>query len=204
MTSRTMTLAVCLVSAAALLAACGSDDKSSPSSSPATTLAPLAAADFNGSDVSFAQGMIPHHQQAVEMAEVTLGSKAQAGAKVVDLATRIKAAQDPEIEQMTGWLVKWGAAMEPATSDAHMNEGTGMSGGDGMMSADEMATMAAASGADFDRMFLEMMTRHHEGAIAMAKQELASGSNSDALGLARKIIAAQQTEIDEMKAILRS
>jgi len=198
-----MTLAVGLVSATALLAACGSDDDSSANSGSATTVAPLAA-DFNDADVSFAQGMIPHHQQAVEMAEMALDPKAEAGAKVIDLATRIKAAQDPEIQQMTGWLTAWGAEMEPGTSDGHMDDGTTMSGGDGMMTADEMATMSAASGAEFDRMFVEMMIRHHEGAIEMANDELSGGSNAEAVDLARKIIAAQQSEIDEMKGILGS
>jgi uncharacterized protein (DUF305 family) len=186
------------------LAACGSDDDAaSPaaSSSPASTPAAEGgtSAQFNDADVTFAQSMIPHHEQAIEMADIALDPTVGAGAEVIDLATRIKAGQDPEIAQMTGWLEAWG---QPVQMD--MSEGHDMSSMEGMMSAEEMDQMGGMTGAEFDKMWMEMMIRHHEGAVAMAQTVKASGSNPDVLSLADAVIAAQQGEIAEMQALLGS
>ena len=183
------------------LAACGSDaDHSDMSASANTTTATNVAAptsaDFNDADVEFAQGMIPHHQQAVEMADIALDPATGASDQVKDLATRIKGAQDPEIQLMTGWLTAWGQPLETDSSDGH-----DMST-DGMMSADEMGALGSAMGMEFDTMWQEMMIRHHEGAIAMAEDEKENGSYPEAIALADGIIAAQQAEIEEMNAAL--
>lgn len=90
----------------------GSSAKPS-TSAPATSAA--ASADFNDADAMFAQKMIPHHAQAVEMSDIIL-AKEGVPAEVTDLATRIKAAQGPEIEKMTGWLQSWGQPTEAPTS----------------------------------------------------------------------------------------
>ena len=103
--------------------------------------------------------MIAHHEQAIEMAEIALDPNTGASAEVVDLATRIQAAQDPEVELMTGWLTAAGESVTMDTSDGH-----DMSSMDGMMTADQMDAMAAMTGAEFDQMWLEMMIAHHEGA----------------------------------------
>lgn len=176
---------VALIGLAGLLAACGDDGSSE------TNEAAAADADFNGADVTFAQGMIPHHQQAVEMADLADG-RAESP-EVVDLAERIKAAQDPEIEQLQGWLEDWGQEMPEA-----MDHG-GMAG---MMSQDDMATLEEASGAEFDEMFLTMMIEHHEGAVEQAETELDDGQSTEATELAQTIIDAQQAEIEEMQGIL--
>lgn len=144
-------------------------------------------------DVTFAQSMIPHHEQAVEMSRRVLAEGADP--RVRDLATRIEAAQAPEIEMMSGWLDEWG---RPTTGDdSHRSM-------DGMMNDDEMSRFGAATGEDLDRMFLEMMIRHHEGAVAMAEEQIDDGTDADAIALATAIAAAQRAEIEEMDALLAS
>jgi uncharacterized protein (DUF305 family) len=162
-----------------------------------TSAGSAAGADFNDADVVFAQGMIAHHEQAIEMADIALDPTIGASAEVQDLATRIKAAQDPEIEAMTGWLTAWGQPVQMDTSGGH-----DMSSMEGVMTAEEMDALGAATGAEFDTMWLEMMIRHHEGAISMAETVKASGSNADVLALAEQIITTQQAEIEEMQALL--
>lgn len=182
------------------LAACGSDDSASPDTTAAAVEAPAgtaAAITLNAADIEFAQGMIAHHQQAVEMAEIALDPNVGAGPEVIDLATRIQAAQEPEIEQMTAWLT---AAGESVSMD--MSEGHDMSSMEGMMSAEDMDALAASTGAEFDQMWLEMMIVHHEGAISQSETVKANGSNPDVLALADQIITAQQAEITEMRALL--
>lgn len=155
---------------------------------------PAASANANQADISFALDMIPHHEQAIEMAELA-PSRAK-DKEVRKLAEQIEGAQDPEIATMTGWLEKWGA--EPSGMDH------GAMGGDmpGMMTDEDMAELKKSTGAAFDRIFMEMMIRHHKGAIEMAKTELNDGENSDAKKLAQDIIDAQQAEIDTMNDLL--
>lgn len=188
-----------VVVVAATLAACGSDD--SPAAETAaveSTVGSAATVELNAADVEFAQGMIAHHEQAIEMAEIALDPNTGASPQVVDLATRIKGAQDPEVELMTGWLT---AAGEPVAMDT--SGGHEMSTMDGMMTAEQMDAMAAMTGTDFDQMWLEMMIAHHEGAISQSEAVKANGSNPDVLALADQIITAQQGEITEMQALLQ-
>ena len=151
-----------------------------------------ASADHNDADVEFAQAMIPHHEQAVEMAQ--LAETRASSEDVKDLAGRIEAAQSPEIEAMTGWLAEWGEDVEPMGGMDHDSSG--------MMTDAEMMELEAASGADFDRQFLEMMVAHHMGAIEMAETEIADGQFTDALALAEAIKSAQEAEIAEMETLL--
>lgn len=177
-------------------AACGSDNNAAGTSEAAQST-PGAAITLNDADVLFAQGMIAHHEQAIEMSEFAIDPAAGASAEVKDLATRISETQDGEIELMTTWLT---AAGESITMD--MSDGHDMSSMEGMMSADEMDALASATGADFDRMWLEMMIAHHEGALSQAEDVIADGSNPDVIALAQQIITTQQAEIDEMRALL--
>jgi uncharacterized protein (DUF305 family) len=170
-----------------MVAACGADDSATSTS-----------AALNAADIEFAQGMIAHHEQAIEMADIALDPRIGASADVVDLATRIKGAQDPEVDLMTGWLT---AAGEPVAMDTH--GGHDMSSMAGMMTAEQMGAMASMMGAAFDRMWLEMMIAHHEGAIVQSQTVKADGSNADVLAFADRIIAAQQAEIAEMRALLQ-
>ncbi len=189
------------VALTATLAACGSDDAASSDSvavsDASSSLVPYEVT-LNKADIEFAQGMIAHHEQAIEMAEIALDPATGASAEVVDLATRIQAAQDPEVELMTGWLTAAGESVAMDTSDGH-----DMSSMDGMMTADQMDEMAAMTGADFDQMWLAMMIAHHEGAVSQSETVKADGSNADVLLLADQIITAQQAEITEMQALLR-
>jgi uncharacterized protein (DUF305 family) len=164
-----------------------------------TAAAIPADAEFNATDVAFAQGMIPHHAQAIEMADMAI---AQAeSAEVIDLAERIRAAQDPEIEQLTTWLEDWG--QDVPDREMSMDHDMGDMSMDGMMTQDQMDEMAAASGAEFDQMFLEMMIVHHEGAVSMAEDEVANGKYEQAIAMAQSIIDGQSAEIDEMDQLLQ-
>ena len=168
---------------------------SSPMSSPmpSASMMPGANADHNQADIMFAQMMIPHHAQAVEMSGIIL-AKPGMPAEMTALATKIKAAQAPEIEQMTGWLTGWNV---PTMMSDH--SGHGMSG---MVDDDGIGKLKSATGAEAARLFLEQMTGHHEGAIDMAQQEISAGKFPDAVKLGRDIVAAQQAEITQMKQLL--
>ncbi|MBE8523152.1 DUF305 domain-containing protein [Amycolatopsis sp. H6(2020)] len=180
-----------VLASAALLGACSSND-SMPGMNAGST-APAAAAGQNDNDVMFAQQMVPHHSQALDMAKLV--PSRSTNPKVLDLAGRIEKAQDPEIRQMQGWLNAWGAGMPG------MNHGSGGSM-PGMMSEADLKQLEAAKGAEFDKMWLGMMIKHHQGAIDMAKTELSQGGDAGAKALAQKIIDAQQAEITEMQGLL--
>jgi uncharacterized protein (DUF305 family) len=150
-----------------------------------------AAADHNGSDTMFVQGMIPHHAQAVEMSDIIL-KKQGIDARITALATKIKAAQAPEIEKMTGWLKAWN---EP-TQDPGGHSMTGM------MSGEDLTQLDAAEGTEAAKLFLRQMIAHHEGAVEMANAEVRSGNNAEAIQLAKDIAASQTDEIQERKELL--
>ncbi|WP_032390495.1 DUF305 domain-containing protein [Rhodococcoides fascians] len=171
----------------------GSMSSTQASSAPASS-----TAQFNDADVMFAQMMYPHHAQAVQMADMANGRTDNPD--VLSLASAIAAAQQPEMDQMTAWLTEWG---QPAPS-ADMGQMGGMdhSSGSGMMTAQDMDALMAASGPEFDRQWLTMMIAHHTGAIEMANTEIADGSNPDAQEMARTIVATQQQEIDTMQRLL--
>ncbi|MGF9662580.1 DUF305 domain-containing protein [Arthrobacter crystallopoietes] len=190
------------VAAALLLSGCGSDtgsDSSAPNASQQGA-APSAAASGSEAaqaDAAFAQAMIPHHEQAVEMSEMML-VKDGVDPEVKQLAEDIKAAQGPEIEKMHSWLEAWGQPTTMAGGSDH----SGHSSMSGMMSDADLDKLRGAEGTDASRMFLEQMIEHHEGAITMAEQEAANGSGVQAVELARKVVADQQAEIDKMKDLL--
>ena len=169
-----------------------------------------AAKATSATDISFAQSMIPHHQQAVEMADMALDPAAGASPEVRALATDIKSAQDPEIEQMSRWLDGWGqpTAMPGATSPGDM-PGMDHSGHDmggmtvsGMMTDEDMQTLAGLTGPAFDEMWLQLMIDHHEGAVAMADQVAENTLDPDVAALAGAIITAQEEEIAAMQGLL--
>lgn len=150
---------------------------------------------FNDADVVFVQMMIPHHEQAVEMSEIILDAEGIDPA-VTELATAITAAQGPEIEKMEGWLDAWGAEDADDVGMKGMDHGA-----DGMMSKDDLSKLEDATGVAAERLFLDGMTIHHEGAVAMAELEITIGQNVDAKALAEAISESQTEEIDLMKEI---
>ncbi|TDC76713.1 DUF305 domain-containing protein [Micromonospora sp. KC606] len=203
--ARRAALAGVTVTAAAALVACGSDGDHQAGSghqTPATgsgSADTSAAAEFGDADVMFAQMMIPHHQQAVQMSDLA-ASRAQ-DAEVKRLAAQIKAAQAPEIATMTAWLTAWGRPVPSGSPSGGHGSGDDH-GMPGMMSDVDMTELAAASGVEFDRKFVTMMIEHHEGAITMAEDEIAKGANAEVKALAQQIRTSQRAEIDIMKKIL--
>ena len=186
------------------LAACGgtSTTSTTPSATaPSCSAAGSASQAHNAADVTFAQGMIPHHKQAVMMAQLA-SSRAKSPA-VKALAAQIQAAQDPEITTMTGWLTTWGqptAASGMGGMAGHDSHSSGSMGG--MMSDADMTKLSGLTGAAFDREFLTMMTAHHNGAIEMARTQLAQGQYPPAKTLAQSIITGQTAEVAKMKTLL--
>lgn len=163
---------------------------------PITAGAP-ATGPHNTADVTFATDMIPHHAQALEMANMAL--TASTNPKVKQLASTIRSEQTPEIRAMSGWLKGWNGPV-PDTSMGGMDmDGTAMPG---MMSAADMSRLKSATGTTFDRLFLAQMITHHTGALTMANAELSDGRNHNATTLAKSIINGQTKEIAQMKALL--
>ncbi|EOM76892.1 DUF305 domain-containing protein [Rhodococcus rhodnii] len=157
------------------------------------------AAAHNDADVTFAQGMLPHHRQAIEMSDIVL-AKPDLDPRVRALAEQIRAAQAPEIEQLDAWLTEWGVA----GGDEHGAHGGDQHGGHdmaGMLSDDDLRDLDAADGATASRLFLTQMIEHHEGAVEMAQTEIENGEHEGAVAMAREIVATQQQEIDEMRSL---
>jgi uncharacterized protein (DUF305 family) len=144
--------------------------------------------------------MIPHHEQAVEMADLALAKATSP--QVKQLAEQVKAAQDPEIATMRGWLKTWGAPEQMPGMDGTTGHDMGGMTGEGMMTDAQMKQLQAASGAPFDKLWLTMMIAHHEGAITMANDVLAKSSNPAVTELARSIVESQTTEIQTMTGLL--
>lgn len=192
-----------LVPLAFVVAACGDDEGDDTASGDEETTTTAQAAGHNAADVEFAQMMIPHHEEAVAMAE--LAPDRADDPFIRDIATRIAEAQGPEIEQMTGLLEEWDEEMPAEDDDAgghDMGDTATSETGDGMMGEEAMAQLEAATGAEFDRMFAEMMIEHHQGAIDMANDEITQGENPEAIALAEAIVEAQQAEITEFEDFL--
>ncbi|ROZ99416.1 DUF305 domain-containing protein [Gordonia sp. OPL2] len=174
----------------------GAHSTPASSASAPSESAPSESASHNAADITFNQMMIPHHRQAVEMAGLVEGRSTDPA--VLDLATRIADAQQPEIDEMTARLSGWGIGL-PGDGAADGHAGHDMSG---MMSESDMSALQAARGAEFDRLWLEGMIGHHEGAVEMADDELASGIDGPSRALAEQVKNSQQAEIDEMRRVL--
>ena len=199
---RVLSLVTTTLAAAALVAACSSGESHSSMSDTSKQTIPESA-NFNATDVGFAQGMIPHHAQAVEMADLAL--EKSTNADVLALAKQIKASQNPEIQTMSGWLQSWGQKV-PST-DSMSGGGHDMTdmGGmmmDGMMTEADMKKLESSSGTAFDRLWMELMIQHHEGAVRMSEDELKDGKNPDVKALAQTIVTSQQAEISTMNSLL--
>jgi uncharacterized protein (DUF305 family) len=195
---RRILLPVAAMTVLALAVGCGGHDTGgtdhgSGQGGRTTATADSSSAAFNDADVAFAQNMIVHHRQAVEMAD--LAATRAADGELKTLAAQIKAAQQPEIDTMTGWLAAWGRPVEPAG-------GHGGHSMPGMMSAADMDKLRAAAGAAFDKQFATMMVDHHEGAIEMARDVQKNGSNADVRKLAADIERTQQAEVTTLRKFI--
>ena len=208
-TARLGRLAGALAAGTLVLAGCSDDSSHVADHGSTTSSSDASAGALEGpegtvgeADVAFVQGMLPHHQGAIEMAQIAEGRAADP--RVLDLASRIEAAQQPEIETLTGWLEDWGVeadapdgGMDHGSTDHGSTEHTG-----GMVSEQDTAALVDASGGEFDRLFLEQMIEHHRGAVGMADTEIADGRNADAIAMAESIRGSQSAEIAEMQQLL--
>jgi uncharacterized protein (DUF305 family) len=182
----------------ALLGACGSaghDEHADHNPADASQ-----SADHNAADVAFAQGMIPHHRQAVEMAAMVPSRTSNPDVRM--LATHISWDQQAEIRTMTGLLAQWG---EPEAMDHGGMPGMpGMVDGvmPGMVDGATMSHIKSLTGPAFDQLWITSMIDHHQGAVTMARTELADGRSPDAKKLAEMIIIAQQREIAQMNNLV--
>jgi uncharacterized protein (DUF305 family) len=158
-----------------------------------STQAQAAPSDHNADDVSFAKMMIPHHQQAVDMSKMVPDRSTDPA--VIQLASTIDAAQGPEIDQMKDMLRQWGESSD----SGHSGHGAMMSG---MVDDATMTRLESLRGRDFDTLWLQSMIGHHQGAVEMAKAEIAHGRSADAKALAQRIVTAQEAEIAQMKQLL--
>ncbi|WP_374982735.1 DUF305 domain-containing protein [Streptomyces fradiae] len=191
-----------LLGAAALtalvLSACGGDS-GGPETSPPATTGTATAARHNAADVTFAQGMIVHHRQAVMMSE--MAESHGASDQVKTLAEKIEKEQEPEIETMSGWLRSWGEEVPEGAGMDGMHHSP-MPGMPGMMDGRRMDELRGMSGEAFDTMYLDMMIEHHRGAIEMAETEKREGVFDPAKDLADQIITTQSAEITQMEKLL--
>ena len=176
-----------------MMTGCSGSHESHQSSAMPSAMSSISA---SSADVMFAQMMIPHHQQAVQMAD--LATTRASSPVIKELAAQIKGAQQPEIDQMSAWLAEWGVPVLDRDEAMSDHGDHGMSG---MLTDAELQTLADAQGAEFDRLFAEYMIMHHEGAIEMAEPVVGSADPRVA-GLASAIIATQDVEINELQAFL--
>ncbi|MFX4287727.1 DUF305 domain-containing protein [Janibacter sp. G349] len=193
--ARRAALVVATTLTAGTLAACSSGSDGSMSGmdhdkTPMSTSDTSTAADGRQGDIMFAQMMIPHHEQAITMADLALDPSAKASGQVHDFAKDIKDAQDPEIQMMEGWLKDW---------DAPTPSSSGMDHGSGMMTQDEMSKLESATGAKFDKQWLTLMIKHHQGAVTMAEQVLTTTEDNAVKRTAKSIVKAQKAEIKAMQ-----
>jgi uncharacterized protein (DUF305 family) len=164
---------------------------------PARTVPPSEAAQAipkqkpNDADFRYVKMMIKHHAQALEMTSLVPSHGADATLK--SFASRIADTQGPDIKAMQAWLTRAGGG--PAHDENHDQM-------QGMATAEQLAALKAASGPAFDKLFLELMTKHHEGAVAMATDLLQTGSDVFVEEMAQDVISTQQKEIGQMKAML--
>jgi uncharacterized protein (DUF305 family) len=189
---------ITLAAAAALtlgltLAGCsaGSNEAADTSSSTSTS---AAASAHNKQDVMFAQMMLPHHKQAVEMSDMLLDKGKGVNADVITLAKQIKAEQGPEITKLSAWLKDWDA-------DSMSGMDHSMSG---MMSDSDMTDLDTASAKDAGKLFLRQMIEHHTSAVDMAGTEVDKGKNTDAVAMAKSIVSSQTEQITQMQDMLAS
>lgn len=200
---RTLTVAGLLAGALTLTACGGGEDPTLSSQAQSGAGDTAQTTELTDADVAFVFGMRPHHEQAVDMAEMILAK--DPSPQIRTLAEQVRAEQQPEIELLSRMMDRFGADGD-ADADAGGHGGHG--GGDmamhgGMMSQEQMSSFEQATGADAERLFLEMMIEHHRGAMEAADAELRDGRDSEARELAESIRASQQAEIEEMQRLLQ-
>lgn len=187
--------------AAALIVGGCSNGSDGSSDEPAATSS-QPSAQFNEADVEYAEGMVMHHEQAIEMSDIILG-KSGVEPDVVELAQQIKKAQGPEIEQMQSWLKDWDQGdSDHGEHDESMSDTEDMH--EGMMSPKDLEELKEADAERTSTLFLDQMIEHHQGAVTMAQQHRQDGDNSEAVELSANVIRDQNAEIKEMRELRTS
>lgn len=193
-------LAAVLAAAALTLSGCAAGMGSESSSPNQSQVGPDVSASFSSMDIMFAQMMIPHHQQALDMGFIAL-AKSQ-NEDVLQLATEISSEQEPEIAIMRSWLSASGAEDDMGHGGHGMADmGHGGHGMDGMLTEEQMAALLNSSGSEFDELFLQGMIAHHEGAIDMTRM-IINSSNPEVKALAEAIVSSQLEQIAYMRTLL--
>lgn len=190
---RIVAVAAALAAAVVVSSCAKAEDHSQHAASTTATSDTVAA--HNADDVMFAQMMIPHHQQAVELA--ALAPRHTGNQALLTLASAISAQQQPEINAMKALLLQWD--VDPNAPADHSGHGAAMQG---MVDDATMARLASLNGPEFDTLWLQAMINHHQGAVEMAKAEIANGQSVDMTSMAKAMVTAQQTEINQMKQML--
>ena len=194
--SRRNQITAVLMTGALLFTACGGHDMSDMSTGSTDTNVTDSERGFNDADIMFAQMMIPHHEQAIELADMALDPTLMASEQVKALASQIKNAQDPEIDLMAQWLDEWEQPLMDMSVDHSMTM-------EGMLSVDELGAIGQMNREEFDQAWIQAMIAHHKGAIKMADTVKAEGESALVQELADAIIQAQKSEIDTLELLLK-
>ncbi len=218
--------AIAALGVAAVLASAVTLGHVLPSSAPAAAQAPLSAAAAQPvypieADHCYVEAMVPHHEQALVLSEVVLAASGVSD-RTRALAEFIVADQTAEIEQMRAWSDAWARALPDAAgaasghgphgAHADTNPGViaqgcahdGHAAMKGMATEDQVAGFRELTGAAAERMFLELMIAHHEGALEMAKTAVTEGSNAFVRSSAKHVLVEQEREVGAMTAILET
>ncbi|OHV05996.1 DUF305 domain-containing protein [Mycobacterium talmoniae] len=179
---------VVTLATAGVVAACGSHAEHRTDS--ASTTATSSAPAHNADDVAFLQTMIPHHQQAVQLA--AMAPTRTSNAQLTALAAKISDQQQAEIQGFRAQLIQW-----DLTPGAQPGAPMG-----GMVDPATLDKLQTLSGAEFDTLWLQSMIAHHRGAITMAQTELSHGQSTDVIAVAHAIVTSQQAEVDQMNQML--
>ena len=193
-------IAVATSAAVLLLGGCSAQSAGSPGDSAAapTQTRTEVASGVNDEDLRFAQLMEPHHDQAVSMCEMVL-SKRGVKPEVRKIAEEIRKVRESQIEILNEWNQSWNPGRDVEVPE---DESAPHHGGHGLMTERQMQELDLADGSAAQRLFLEGMIRHHEGAVAIAEAEAMAGGYPDAVELAKEMVATQHAEIASMQQIL--
>lgn len=190
--AKLLAVAAALV-AALMVAGCGKSSDYSQSTDKSA---------HNRADEVFATGMIPHHQQGLDLSALVPNHSTDP--QLVKLASGIAAAQGPQIQRLKGFIVQWSDEADSHAGGQEDNGGMADMPMHGMVDQATMTKLASLDGPDFDKLWLQSMIGHHRGAVEMAQAEIDNGLNTDAVTMAHNIVTTQQAEIDQMTKMLES
>jgi uncharacterized protein (DUF305 family) len=194
-TSSRIVAVIAALGIAAVVSSCSTgEDHTQHAASPTTAVQTIAV--HNADDIGFAQMMIPHHQQAIDLGAMAAVHTTNQAVRI--LAAKIAGEQQPEVDAMKALLLQWD--VDPNAMGEH--SGHGGAAMQGMVDDATMTKLRSLNGPQFDTLWLQAMINHHQGAIEMAKAEIANGKSVDLISMAKAMVTAQQSEINQMKQML--